>query len=103
MANWEKLNREFDAILDSISDQEWNDWFDSIEDQKEMCKMQMILEARMQSEKIIFNGLLGELIINQTLKSDSIVSFSDINLVSSFSSSIKEFKSNSESNYPLAA
>lgn len=102
MANWEKLNKEFDAILDNISDQEWNDWYDSIDAQKEMCQMQMMLEAKMQSEKIIFNKLLGELIINETLKSDSVVNFSNINLIRNFSS-IKVTKSNSKSNYPLAA
>jgi len=81
MANWEKLNKEFDAIIDNISDQEWKDWYNLIEVQKEMCQMQMMLEAKMQSEKIIFNKLLGKLIINETLKSDSIVNFSNINLV----------------------
>lgn len=102
MANWEKLNKEFDAILENISNQEWKDWHDSIEAQKEMCQMQMMLEAKMQSEKIIFNKLLGELIINETLKSDTIVNFSKINLVRNFSS-IKGTKSNNKLNYPLAA
>ena len=53
MANWDKLNKEFDAILNNISDEEWNDWYNNIDAQKDMCQMQMLLEAKMQSEKII--------------------------------------------------
>jgi hypothetical protein len=52
MANWDKLNEEFDAILNNISDEEWNDWYNNIEAQKDMYKMQMLLESKMQSEKI---------------------------------------------------
>jgi len=102
MANWEILNKEFDAILNNISDEEWNDWYGNIEDQKEMCQMQMILEARLQSEKIIFNKLLGDLIINETLRSDTIVDLSNISITQKFSES-KSTESKNKINYPLAA
>jgi len=62
MANWDILNKEFDAILNNISDEEWNDWYNNIDSQKEMCQKQMLLEAKMQSEKIIFNNLKINLI-----------------------------------------
>ena len=101
MANWEELNKEFDAIIDNISEKEWNDWYNTIEAQKEMSQMQMMLEAKMQSEKIVFNTLLGELIINETLKSDSIVNFSNISVMNF--SEVARTKSKNKSNYPLAA
>lgn len=102
MANWDKLNKEFDAILNNISDEEWNDWYNNIDAQKEMCQMQMLLEAKMQSEKLIFNKLFGELIIDETLKSEAIVNFSNIRVIKNFSQS-KNTKSGSKTDFPLAA
>ncbi len=102
MANWDELNKEFDAILNNISDEEWNDWYGNIDAQKEMCQMQMMLEAKLQSEKITFNKLLGELIIDETLKSDTIVNSSNITITQNFSEN-KSTKSKNKTNYPLAA
>ena len=102
MANWDKLNKEFDVILNNISDEEWNDWYNNIDAQKDMCKMQMLLEAKMQSEKIIFNKLLGELIIDETLKSNAIVNLSNIRVTKNFSQS-KSSNSRSKIDFPLAA
>ena len=102
MANWDKLNKEFDAILNNISDEEWNDWYSNIDAQKEMCQMQILLEAKMQSEKIIFNKLLGKLIVNETFASKTIVNSSNIRVTGSFSES-KNTKSRSKTVFPLAA
>jgi hypothetical protein len=102
MANWDKLNKEFDVILNNISDEEWNDWYGNIDAQKEMYKMQMMLEAKMQSEKIIFNKLLGKLIVDETLKSDTIVNLSNITITQKFSEN-KSTKPRDTTNYSLAA
>jgi hypothetical protein len=102
MANWDKLNKELDTIINNISDEEWEDWYGNIEAQKEMCKMQMILEAKLQSEKIIFNKLLGKLIINETLRSDTIVDLSNISITQNFLENISTTSKNI-TNYPLAA
>lgn len=102
MANWDKLNEEFDAILNNISDEEWNDWYNNIEAQKDMYKMQMLLESKMQSEKIIFNKLLGNLIIHETLKSNEIVSYTNIMVTKKISQS-KSSDSRNEIDFPLAA
>ena len=102
MANWDKLNKEFDAILDNISDQEWNDWYNNIDAQKEMCQMQMLLEAKMQSEKIIFNKIIGKIIIDETFNSKAIVDSSNIRVTKNFTES-KSTKSSSRTNFPLAA
>lgn len=45
MANWNKLNKEFDNVINNLTDKDWNDWYDNIDKQKESCKIQMILEA----------------------------------------------------------
>jgi hypothetical protein len=102
MANWDILNKEFDAILNNISDEEWNDWYNNIDSQKEMCQKQMLLEAKMQSEKIIFNKLFGNLIINETLESKAIVNSSNIQITGNFSES-KSTKSKRKTDFPLAA
>ncbi len=102
MANWEKLNKEFDAVLDNITDKEWNDWFEGVSEQKELEKMQMLLEANLQSEKLLFNKLIGNTIINQTLVGESVVDLSRLKFDASFSN-VKNYNSKSKNNYPLAA
>lgn len=102
MANWEKLNKEFDTILDSITDKEWDNWFEGISKQKELEKMQMLLEANMQSEKLLFDKLMGNTIVNQTLVSESVVDSSKLKLGNNFSN-VKKYNSKSENNYSLAA
>ena len=102
MANWEKLNKELDTVLDSITDKEWDNWLESISNQKELEKMQLLLEANMQSEKLLFDKLMGNIIINQTLVSDSVVDLSKLKLDNSFSD-VKRYNSKGKNNYSLAA
>jgi len=35
MANWDKLNSEFDTVIDNISDEDMDDWYLHTEQQKE--------------------------------------------------------------------
>lgn len=102
MANWEKLNKEFDTILDSITDKEWDNWLEGISKQKELEKMQMLLEANMQSEKLLFDKLMGNIIVNQTLVSESVVDLSKLKFDNNFSN-VKRYNSKNKNNYSLAA
>ena len=101
MANWDILNKEFDDILNNISDDDWSDWFNNLDAQKEMCKMQMNLEANLQAQKLSFNKIIGHLIINETLTSVSIVHASNIIVSDDFYN--YDNKSKRETDFPLAA
>lgn len=102
MANWEELNKEFDTVLDSITDKEWDNWIEGVSRQKELEKMQLLLEANMQSEKLLFEKLMGNIIVNQTLVSDSVVDLSKLKFDNSFSD-VKKYNSKGKNNYSLAA
>lgn len=45
MANWEKLNKEFDEALDSMTKEDWKSWY-------ERFKQKQINQNRMKSERI---------------------------------------------------
>lgn len=102
MANWEKLNKEFDTILNSITDKEWDSWVKGVSKQKELEKMQLLLDANMQSEKLLFEKLNGNIIVNQTLVSDNVVDLSKLKFDNNFSN-VKRYNSKSKNNYSLAA
>ncbi len=101
MADWDKLNKELDSILENITDNEWNDWIEDISKQKEIEKMQMLLDANLQSEKLLFEKLIGKTIINQTLNSDNIINISNLTFKKDYTD-IEKYKPK-ENNYSLAA
>ena len=57
MANWKKLNKEFDNVFDNISDQEWNDWYCNIDAQKEMYQKELLLEFEIQAAQLDFAAM----------------------------------------------
>lgn len=34
MANWEKLNKEFDDCLDSMTKEDWDNWYKNVEQKR---------------------------------------------------------------------
>ncbi len=91
MANWNILNKEFDAVLNSISDADFEDWYSNIEAQKEIGKLQMLLEAKLQSERISFKKQSGKVIVKETVKSNPIVDYSKINVAQDYSCDEQQF------------
>lgn len=103
MANWDKLNKEFDEILNNISDEEWNDWYNNIDRQKDMYQLQILLDAKMQSEKIRFNKISGNLIIDELFTNESMEDNSNIEFSKSFLKGVNKVKAGGEKQYALAA
>jgi len=68
MANWEKLNKEFDQVFNSLQDLDWEQWDSVRASCKEMRRLELLLKTKIQQEKIKFSQLSSELneIINQS-------------------------------------
>jgi hypothetical protein len=45
MANWEKLNKEFYAVLDSLTDIQWQEWMDTRAAKKAMRELDLKIKA----------------------------------------------------------
>ena len=58
MANWEKLNKEFDDLIDNLSDEEWNTWYENREEKRTVRRQKMLLEAQIQEVKNKRNGVM---------------------------------------------
>lgn len=52
MANWDELNKEFDGVLEKISDQDWNNWAENRERKKAMRRQLLELKAKIHSIKL---------------------------------------------------
>ncbi len=72
MKKWEKLNREFDEVLDKLTQSDWENWYNSKESKKEMKRLTLLLKAKLQEEKLSM--------IQISIKGESLVK--DYNLVS---------------------
>ena len=54
MANWKKLNKEFDEVLNNLTDEEWEGWYKHKEGKGAMKRKQLILDAKIQELKLDF-------------------------------------------------
>jgi|GEM_PF-4228001 hypothetical protein len=72
MANWDKLNKEYSSILDSLTDSDWDNWMKSRTAKKLMRRKEMTLKSKMQAEKIYFSNLFGKKILHNTIESGMI-------------------------------
>ena len=52
MANWDILNKEFYQVLNSFQDSDWDNWASIRASKKEMRRLDLILKAKIQEEKI---------------------------------------------------
>lgn len=52
MANWKKLNKEFRDLIDNISDEDFDKWYDNREVKKQIRRQQMQIEASIQELKL---------------------------------------------------
>lgn len=98
MANWEMLNKEFEQVLNNLTDEAWDSWASQREAKKAMRRQELLLKAKMQEEKIYFNKLVGielfkgELLINVVNPATNIIFSSSVSVVAA-----------GENNYALAA
>jgi hypothetical protein len=60
VANWDILNKEFDDLMNKLSDDEWIAWYSQIDAQKESLRKDILLSAKIQEKKIspsLYNGV----------------------------------------------
>ena len=50
MANWKKLNKEFDEVLNNLTDEEWEAWYIHKEVKGVMKRRQLISDAKIQED-----------------------------------------------------
>ena len=58
MANWEKLNKEFDDCLDSMTKEDWDNWYKNVEQKRiNQNKMTAVewLQEKYKQQGVIFN------------------------------------------------
>ncbi len=98
MANWDILNKEFNNLLESFQDSDWEKWTNNRNSRKEMRRMELILKAKIQEEKLKLLALSSKSndSFNQTVSSSN-----SIIITSSAITSNVELAG--ENNYALAA
>jgi hypothetical protein len=69
VANWDILNKEFDDLLERLTDEDWIKWHENIETQKKMDRLDMLLKAELQASKILKSKLKSTSIYSAELSS----------------------------------
>jgi len=57
MANWDKLNKEFDSVFESLTSEDWKLWEDQRAAKKKLRRLELMLKAKLQEEKLKFTQL----------------------------------------------
>ena len=52
MANWNKLNAEFDNLINNLTDSDWDKWAAESEQRKAQRKSEILSKAQIQENKI---------------------------------------------------
>lgn len=84
MANWDKLNSEYYNLIESFQDSDWEKWENTRGARKEMRRMDLVLKAKIQEEKLKFAALssLSNESFNQiVVSSDSIILTAPVHLL----------------------
>jgi len=99
-ANWDILNKEFDSLLDRISNDDWNNWASTRDSKKWLRRELMVVKAKIHSTKMQMkedNSCAYELEANMTIQAN-------ITIVLDFDTKRQIVKkASSEYNPPLAA
>ena len=64
-ANWDKLNEEFSNLMDSFTESDWEKWENSRAARKALRRMELLLKAKIQMEKLKLASLAGSDKLNQ--------------------------------------
>jgi len=83
MANWNKLNEQFDSLLDSMSQEDWQSWAKNRGDKKLMRTSEMLLKAKLQEEKLILANSNSKSIFSQKISSEQ--SFNIVSIIGNIS------------------
>lgn len=96
MANWDKLNEEFDQLIDNMSVEDWMVWAANKESRKAMRRLEMELKAKLQMEKIFLSNRVGNQLFDNMVVC--------VDLSNNFTIDVPHTHANAgENNYALAA
>ena len=59
MANWDKLNKEFDALIDGMSQEDWERWDANRAAKREFRKETILLKAKIRERVLNSQTFLG--------------------------------------------
>lgn len=99
MADWNKLNEEFDQVFNSLQESDWEQWDSERASRKEMRRLELLLKAKIQEGKIKFSQLSAELY--ETFYQSTFISAENITTSSYLNHS--PIQVSGEDNYALAA
>jgi hypothetical protein len=61
-AKWDKLNKEFDDVIDNMTDEQWHYWRNNQAKNQALRQAKMKLEMEIHLQKLYFQGLGGRII-----------------------------------------
>ncbi|MEN9442825.1 MAG: hypothetical protein RLZ33_2902 [Bacteroidota bacterium] len=59
MAKWDKLNSELDAVLNSMTSEDWDSWASEREAKKNMRQFEMMLKRKIKEDSLILSEIKG--------------------------------------------
>jgi hypothetical protein len=80
VANWDILNKEFDDLLDRLSNEEWQEWYAKKETQEKILRLELTLRAKIQEYKIFSENFKGATIFNEILKANCLPNSKNVSL-----------------------
>ena len=60
MANWEKLNKEFDDLIDNMSQEDWKHWDANRAARRELRKANVLIKAKIRERLMNFEEFVGQ-------------------------------------------
>lgn len=72
MANWNKLNRDFEATLESLTDEQFALWKGQRELKKKMRRAELEMLAKIQEQKIAIGQFSGIELLNISIESSAL-------------------------------
>lgn len=67
VANWDILNKEFDDLLNRLSDDEWQEWYDHKDTQETILRLELTIKAKISEYKMFSKNFEGETILKNFL------------------------------------
>lgn len=97
MANWDKLNDEFNGLINRLTDEDWGNWNKNRAAKREMRRLILRLKAEISASKRI-----EQQIANSLQDGDQVINTQHTMVACRLSTDIFKDKAG-ESNYALAA
>ena len=71
MANWSKLNKEFDNLIDNLTDEQWNEWLSMKETHKAIDNLNLLIKAKLREPDMLKNAAVSSNVIVHSMYTGS--------------------------------